>query len=99
MSGNWNEYNVNILTSIHWRASLVDNLRSLSLLLAPEIAGQSPYVRGLLSQLVEQPYLTMRWVGCRQGDLVRGTASPYITYRAWLNPVARLCGVTHSSPS
>ena len=23
MSGNWNEYNVNILTSIHWRASLV----------------------------------------------------------------------------
>jgi hypothetical protein len=23
MSGNWNEYNLNILTRIHWRASLV----------------------------------------------------------------------------
>ena len=22
-SGNWNEYNLNLLTSIHWRASLV----------------------------------------------------------------------------
>ena len=23
MSGNWNEYNLNIVTRIHWRASLV----------------------------------------------------------------------------
>jgi hypothetical protein len=26
MSGNWNEYNLNILTRIHWRASLVKKL-------------------------------------------------------------------------
>ena len=32
MSGNWNEYNLNILTRIHWRASLV-----IIDLLTPEI--------------------------------------------------------------
>ncbi len=37
MSGNWNEYNLNPLTRIHWRASLVD---IQPMLLTPEIVGQ-----------------------------------------------------------
>jgi hypothetical protein len=52
MSGNWNEYNLNPLTRIHWRASLVD---IQLMLLTPEIVGQLLFLQ-LLCLLVEQSF-------------------------------------------
>ena len=50
MSGNWNEYNLNPLTRIHWRASLVDIQQKL---LTPEIVGQPVWVGMPASRAIE----------------------------------------------